>query len=246
MLSVRAPPEDACHPWSCPLALGTPAHEEVLLLLRESAGGGTRVAVQQATSPRGRPLLTNAWWVLGGEGLEEAQALADLHAEAAALEEWRTFRPRWSLTGAAFLSGGVRLTGVGVRVGVRRWGEPHVLTGAALEYELGELRSPAERRGAPAHQLALPFRVELAPWTEFSASTGLPEASLSLFAGPSLLLRTDGEWGPALGYRAGASVQLLHANDGLLLPLLLEGQLQQHGPVTGGIRDLRLLVGVGF
>jgi hypothetical protein len=47
-------------------------------------------------------------------------------------------------------------------------------------------------------------------------------------------------------HQRGFSVQVLHASEGLMLPLMLEAQVQHHAVPGGPLRDLRMVVGVGM
>jgi hypothetical protein len=252
-LGVAPAPEEECEARPCPVLVGNPRLEELRVVLTPAPGGGTRVVVERAELPRGQVLLGLVWWVLGEEGLVEAVADARREGEAVALEEWRSFKPRWGFTGGAFVVGGQQHAGVGVRFGVRRWGEPHLAAGLLAEYERTDVRPQVQNSGrVPSHLLALPVRLELTPWTDFSERHGLPDASIYLLAGPSLMLPSGG-WPESaslvFGLRTGVGVQLLHLTEGLLVPLTLEAQLQQHGlPLAGtpGVQDMRLLLGLGF
>lgn len=243
-LAVTVEGEGPCEVGPCRVQLGSTSWVE--LVLRAGARGGTRVEVPRAAATGGSSLLAQAWGALGREGLADAVEVARREAEVVALEEWRSFEPRWSASAAAFFVAGKAHTGFGARAGVRRWGEPHVLTGALAEYELDEVLLPGAALRQRAHLLALPLRVELAPWSDFGARHSLPEVSVSLLAGPSLLLPAGGWGSPQPGLRVGLGVQLLRVSDSVLTPLLLEVQMQQHGMTMEAARDLRLLVGVGF
>ncbi|MCI0574222.1 MAG: hypothetical protein L0Y66_26120 [Myxococcaceae bacterium] len=250
--------DEGCSNTGCSIrvGLGIPGRGEVRLRLTGMPQETTRVELVSTGTPleratpaqvwRIQALLLQVWKALGEAGLADAQAQAARWAEAEAIDEWRTFRPRWGLTGAATYVMGSGQSGFAARFGVRRWLEPHLVASTMLESEWGTLSASPGSSAVSTHLLALPLRVELAPWTEFSAAHGLPDTSFSLFAGPTLMM--PGALGPEAvpGLRAGVGLQLLHATDGVLMPLVVEAHVQQHALPGGGVRDVRFSVGVGF
>ncbi len=173
----------------------------------EPSDAGTRVVPDQRLSEESARTL---WQPLDAESLTQDSRGLDERVEAALLAEEARFVPRFGLTFGAFIGIGPE-AGVGLRLGVRRWHEMHVLSSLVAEYEY---------LGTDLRQAALLGRLELSRWSEFSAhALGAPSASVGLVVGAT------GMFGPVPftpGFRAGFDLHLNEYTGGLAIPFFIE------------------------
>ncbi len=171
------------------------------------------------------------WSGLDPESLAELQPSFEDRVQDKLIEQEARFVPRWGLT-AGLLAGIVTdrsATGVGGRVGVRRWFDIHLIGHAAFEY-----------RYKGDHELSLRFGVEVARWSEgrLWGAVGAPPGSVSLFIGP--LIRVPAFRG---GLRTGAGFHLTSLRSApMFLELAAETYFAGQNTSVAGV----LTVGIGI
>lgn len=177
-------------------------HGRCFELLEEQ--GVTRVTTKDDLTEQE---LASLWQPLDAESLTTLRGQMDERVEDKLIEQEKTFVPRWGMT-AGVLAGvptdGTSV-GLGVRAGVRRWFDVHLLGHAAFEYRY---------RGD--HELSLRVGLEVARWSEgrLWGAVGAPPASVSFFIGPVIRV-------PALrgGLRTGVG---FHVTDLRMAPFFFE------------------------
>jgi len=188
-------------------------------------GNGVRFAV---ACERRDNCAERIWEALEPGAASAANVVAQARSEDRASLFEESFVPRWAVTGGAW--GTVRsyenVTGLGARVGVRRWLDPYLLAGALVEYERTFMTQPR-------NQVALQLRIEMATYMKWSEQhLNLPEASAYLFFAPALDFSNVTRYGA----RAGIGAQVVR-----LTPVFMEAGLQTLFPD----QEVRLIVRIG-
>jgi hypothetical protein len=126
--------------------------------------------------------------------------------------------------------------GLGLRAGLRRWHEMHVLSSLVAEYE---------HLGTGLHRGALLGRIELSRWSGFSERVaGAPWSSVALIAGAT------GELGTVPftpGFRAGFDLHVNEYSGRMPIPFFIElAEVTTWPPAAPPRLGVRFAMGFGL
>lgn len=254
---AQSSPERACAPCvfvdrctgeSCSFRVGTSSEDEACLTATEKPYGVLHFQVTCGDRWRVDDTVQLVWEDLEPDAYADAETRAQGALARVTLDEARSFTPRWGLTAGAFGALGSASLGYGARLGVRRWNDPNLIAGALVEYEYTWFDIPPAPVGSPkqaGHLVTGELRAEVAPWSAWTAKTSLPEFSLYMLGGGSVLL-DDANPGFGGGFRFGFGGHAVHYTRTYSLPFFLEVHLSRLFFTAYEATSVRMTIGVGF